>query len=204
VLVPSAAVGSGGAICVGRAAAAWQQAAKRRAAPNLHLMVDSRGGCSPAARHGLGIRHELASDAACGRISRRLPGQPCAAWPSSGARRTQKAERIAAPRGVRARAGDGHRPRGIGRSRAHSVRCRAAVRRAATRKITTVKPTRVSPPSVSPPPFPHLRSSILPRAPRAPADGFSLGGADRELVAVRSRAVGRGVVRYCMLRADRR
>ena len=29
------------------------------AAPNLHLVGDSRGGCSPAARHGLGIRHEL-------------------------------------------------------------------------------------------------------------------------------------------------
>jgi hypothetical protein len=72
VLVPSAAVGSGGAIGVGRAAAAWQQApAKRRAAPNLHLVVGSRGGCSPAARHGLGIRHELASDAASGRIGRR-------------------------------------------------------------------------------------------------------------------------------------
>ena len=70
-LVPNAAVRSGGAIGVGRAAAAWQQAAKRRAAPNLHLVVDSRGGCSPAARHGLGIRHELASDAASGRIGRR-------------------------------------------------------------------------------------------------------------------------------------
>jgi hypothetical protein len=34
-------------------------------------MVDSRGGCSPAARHGLGIRHELASDAASGQIGRR-------------------------------------------------------------------------------------------------------------------------------------
>ena len=68
VLVPNAAVRSGGAIGVGRAAAAWQQAAKRRAATNLHLVVDSRGGCAPAARHGLGIRHELASDAASGRI----------------------------------------------------------------------------------------------------------------------------------------
>jgi len=48
-----------------------KQTAKRRAAPNLHLVVDSRGGCSPAARHGLGIRHELASDAASGRIGRR-------------------------------------------------------------------------------------------------------------------------------------
>ena len=46
-------------------------AAKRRAAPNQHLVVDSCGGCSPAARHGLGIRHELASDAASGRIGRR-------------------------------------------------------------------------------------------------------------------------------------
>ena len=71
VLVPNAAVRSGGAIGVGRAAAAWQQAAKRRAATNLHLVVDSRGGCAPAARHGLGIRHELASDAASGRIGRR-------------------------------------------------------------------------------------------------------------------------------------
>ena len=50
---------------------AGKQAAKRRAAPNLHLVVDSRGGCSPAARHGLGIRHELESDAARGRIGRR-------------------------------------------------------------------------------------------------------------------------------------
>ena len=50
---------------------AGKQAAKRRAAPNLHMVVDSRGGCSPAARHGLGIRHELASDAASGRIGRR-------------------------------------------------------------------------------------------------------------------------------------
>ena len=48
-----------------------KQTAKRRAAPNLHMVVDSRGGCSPAARHGLGIRHELASDAASGRIGRR-------------------------------------------------------------------------------------------------------------------------------------
>ena len=69
-LVPNAAVRSGGAIGVGRAAAAWQQAAKRRAAPNLHLVGGSRGRCSPAARHGLGIRHELGSDAASGRIGR--------------------------------------------------------------------------------------------------------------------------------------
>ena len=71
VLLPSADVRSGGAIGVGRAAAAWQQAAKRRAAPNQHLVVDSCGGYSPAARHGLGIRHKLASDAASGRIGRR-------------------------------------------------------------------------------------------------------------------------------------
>ena len=72
VLLPSADVRSGGVIGVGRAAAAWQQAAKRRAAPNQHLVVDSCGGCcSPAARHGLGIRHKLASDAASGRIGRR-------------------------------------------------------------------------------------------------------------------------------------
>jgi hypothetical protein len=45
-------------------------------------------------------------------------------WPSSAARRTQKAEKDAALRGVRARAGDGHRPRGIRRPRGHSVRCR--------------------------------------------------------------------------------
>ena len=70
-LVINAVVPSGGAIGVGRAAAAWQQAAKRRAVPNLHLVGDSRGGCSPAARHGLGIRHELGSDAASGRIGRR-------------------------------------------------------------------------------------------------------------------------------------
>ena len=41
VLVPSAAVRSGGAIGVGRAAAAWQQAAKQHAAPNLRLVVDT-------------------------------------------------------------------------------------------------------------------------------------------------------------------
>ena len=35
-----------------------------RAAPDLHLVVDSRGGSSPAARRGLVIRDELASDAA--------------------------------------------------------------------------------------------------------------------------------------------
>ena len=68
VLVPNAALRSGGAIGVGRAAAAWQQAVKRHAAPNVHLVGDSRGRCSPAARHGLGIRHELGSDAASGRI----------------------------------------------------------------------------------------------------------------------------------------
>ena len=56
VLVPDAAVRSGGAIGVGRAAAAWQQAAKRCAVPNLHLVGDSRGRCSPAARHGQGRR----------------------------------------------------------------------------------------------------------------------------------------------------
>ena len=61
----------------------------------------------------------------------------CVAWPSSAARRTQKAEKDAALRGVRARAGDDHRPRRIRRPRGHSVRCRAAVRRAVTRKITT-------------------------------------------------------------------
>jgi len=71
VLVPIAAVRSGGAIGVGRAAELPGKQAARRAAPNLHLVVDSRGGCSPAARHGLGIRHELASDAASGRIGRR-------------------------------------------------------------------------------------------------------------------------------------
>ena len=70
-LVINTVVPSGGAIGVGRAAAVWQQAAKRRAAPNLHLVGDSRGRCSPAARHGLGIRHELESDAARGRIDRR-------------------------------------------------------------------------------------------------------------------------------------
>ena len=48
-------------------------AAKRRAATSQPLVVDSRGGCSPAARHGPGIRHELASDAASGRIGRADP-----------------------------------------------------------------------------------------------------------------------------------
>ena len=71
VLLPSADVRSGEVIGVGRAAAVRQQAAKRRAAPNQHLVVDSCGGCSPAARYGLGIRHKLASDAASGRIGRR-------------------------------------------------------------------------------------------------------------------------------------
>ena len=37
---------------------------------NLHLVVDAHARSSPAARHGLSIRHELASDAASGRIGR--------------------------------------------------------------------------------------------------------------------------------------
>ena len=49
---------------------AWQHAANWRAVPILHLVGDSHARCSPAARHGLGIRHELGSDAASGRIGR--------------------------------------------------------------------------------------------------------------------------------------
>ena len=69
-LVINAVVPSGGAIGVGHAAAAWQQAAKRCAAPNLHLVGDSRARCSPAARHGLEILYELGSDAASGQVGR--------------------------------------------------------------------------------------------------------------------------------------
>ena len=43
--------------------------------------------------HGIDIGHELASDAASGRIGCCWPGLPCAAWPSPGARRTQQARR---------------------------------------------------------------------------------------------------------------
>jgi len=49
---------------------AWQHAANWRAGPILHLVGDSRARCSPAARHGLEIRHELGNDAASGRIGR--------------------------------------------------------------------------------------------------------------------------------------
>ena len=51
---------------------AWQHAANWRAGPILHLVGDSRARCSPAARHGLEIRHELGNDAASGR----LPSSP--------------------------------------------------------------------------------------------------------------------------------
>ena len=97
-----------------------------RAMPNAPGWCEPRGGCSPAARHGLEIGHKLASGAASGRIGRCPPGQPCAAWPSSRARRTQKAEKIAAPRGVRARAGEGRCPRAVRRSRDDPVCCTAA------------------------------------------------------------------------------
>jgi hypothetical protein len=127
VLVPNAAVRSGGAIGVGRAAAAWLHTRIGARCPkNAPGWCEPRGGCSPAARHGLEIGHKLASGAASGRIGRCPPGQPCAAWPSSRARRTQKAEKIAAPRGVRARAGEGRCPRAVRRSRDDPVRCTAA------------------------------------------------------------------------------
>jgi len=76
----------------------------------------------------------------------------CVAWPSSAARRTQKAEKDAALRGVRARAGDGHRPRGIRRPRGHSVRCR---RGCATRRDKENHHSSVT--RVRHPPFGHHR-----------------------------------------------
>ena len=109
------------------AATLWQWCCPiGRAAADLHLVGDSHARSVPAARHGLEIGHKLASGAASGRIGRCPPGQPCAAWPSSRARRTQKAEKIAAPRGVRARAGEGRCPRAVRRSRDDPVRCTAA------------------------------------------------------------------------------
>jgi len=87
----------------------WSRGA--RSAPGGRFTRPQRA-CVPAARHGLEIGHKLASGAASGRIGRCPPGQPCAAWPSSGARRTQKAKKNAAPRGVRARAGEGRGPAG--------------------------------------------------------------------------------------------
>ena len=131
-----AAVRSPGAIGARRAAAACSSTAAERRASTLHLEVDSRGRCSAVAgRHGLVIRHELASVAASGRIGCCCPGQPCAAcahplqlaW-----RRTQQAADTAARRALRGRAGDGPSQRAIRRTPGHPMPRTTAMRRAAS------------------------------------------------------------------------
>ena len=108
-----------------------------------------------------------------------LPGQPCAAWPSSGARRTQKAEkiaarraafehepeRVAAARGVCARGARGTTPPGV----LHGARRTAARPQATLSKRNHPggqHPTALAA-HLPPPPF------SIPSGPRASIFSFS-------------------------------
>ena len=98
------------------------------ASPSLHRVGDPRVLCAPAEQHRLAIRHEHGSGTASGPIGRCPPGQPVAAWPSPGARRTQKADIGADLRALLARPGADHCPWESGRPREHPSGRTAATR----------------------------------------------------------------------------
>ena len=83
------------------------RAANRRRAPNPPGWLKSRALCGPAERYRRTARYGRGVGLPSGRMGRHSPGQPVAAWSSSGARCTQQANRATARRALWTRSCDG-------------------------------------------------------------------------------------------------
>ena len=120
-LVPDAFVPRGGAVSASHVAALWLHARIGCAMTNAAGWCEPRALSVPAERHGLTAWYERGCGLPNGRVGQHSPGQPVAAWSSSGARRTQQAHRGADRRALWARPGDGHCLRGSSKPRAQPV-----------------------------------------------------------------------------------
>ena len=149
----------------------------RYAAPNVHPVGDSRGRCSPAARHGLGIRHESTTNSG----ATQLAGEFAAADPAHRARlgRRLKLDARSRPAVLPCGAPFGHelvRPplsagslQVVGPSNGpyggYATRCNKVSHHSVRHPRSSF--------SVWSPRFRHLDSSILPRAPRTGCNPIS-------------------------------